>query len=604
MPVLRRLERKKRILNDFYVFDLETGRDVEYCDLKTREQKTGISWELWARPEAFKFACIYGPNYNKVFYNLKDLHNEFKQPRFKNRIIFAHNFGRFDGLVISENIFKLDPHALFNKTRFISCSNGNCTFGDSTNIFVGQSVEKIGLQLGNYKPDLGETITDPKTGKKIKMMFSPDGIQAPEINRCMTDCQIVWEALFRSFEFAGDIKLTQASLSLTYFRRTHQQYDIEHNENTSYFWDSYLGGRCEMFKQGPTHSGIIDVNSMYPECMRNTVFPNPKTLKVDINVTITKLERLLENYEGLIYADIRHDKNWFGLLPVKQDGKLMFPIGNISGCWNFNEFRFAYNTGKIRIKAIKKVVYSERMRSPFVSYVDELFRLKLEAELIGDEFMRDLYKRFANSLYGKTAQRIDEETIYIEDMEKQYQEIEDYKRKGLFKEIQIFNAQRLDCYLIVGKSKAIKPNYSIPSFASYITSAARVKLMQAFMKYEKNRITYCDTDSIAMEIMAGVESSNKLGEWKIENKIITKIYGLKNYRFIKDGKNYRRLKGVPEKALTVGENVFKYFNLMGQKEAIRRNREPGILTERNKTITGIYDKRIILAGGETKPIEL
>lgn len=609
MSVLNRLVPRVKLLTDFFVFDVETGVEADYCTYEPcpvfrkfckqdTKQHTGIQWILNGRPESFKFGVLYGLNYTKVFYSIDEFKQEITHKRFKNKIIFAHN-AFYDLTTIYGNIYTLDPNAIFNGSRFIMADNGYNKFADSFNIFVGQSVKKIGAQLGLNKQQLGDNL------------WSPLGITNLEINYCIRDCQIVWDALVMSFEFAGDIKVTQASLSMTYFRRNHQPYNIEHNENTAYFWDSYYGGRCEAFFIGKVHGTSYDVNSMYPRWMRDTIFPNPKYLKTYTNVRTKDLINIfLPNYEGCIYAEIEHVKNWCGLLPIKKDGKLLFPIGLFSGCWNFNEFRTAYNTGKIIIKNITKVVCSEKMLSPFAGYVDTLFSLKLKAELDGNDFWRDLYKRYANSLYGKFAQRIDEESIYIENIERDFEIILDAQNKGIFKNLSMFNAERLDAFLITSASKSFSISYSIPSFASYITSAARSQLLEKMLSCRQNKVLYCDTDSIFIQNDFGLESSKALGEWKKETKIITEIRGLKNYKFTdidkKDGelKNYHRLKGVPLKALKTTDNSYKYFNLVKTKESLRRNLDAGVLTTRRKIISGKYTKRIVLSDGETEPIKL
>lgn len=608
MKKLLTLRPRVKLLTDFFVFDVETGYDAPYCNLPQEKNidgnvivRYGIQWYLHGRPETFKFGVIYGKNYTRIIYNVAEFIEAFKDPRFKNKKVFGHNI-TYDLTTLYGNIYKHFPDAIFNGSRFIMCDNGNCTFADSMNIFVGQSVKKIGEQLGNEKLSLGDD-----------HLFSENGITSKEINRCIRDCEIVYDALVRSFEFAGDIKVTQASLSMTYFRRHHMPYNIEHNENTSYFWDSYFGGRCEAFKIGPTHASVYDVKSMYPDRMRNEAFPNPKYLKIDINVKVeTLIERYLPHYEGCIYADVFHKPLWFGLLPVKRDGKLLFPTGNLSGCWNFNEFKFALETGYIEVKNIKKVIYSEPMQSPFIRYIDQLFLLKNKAEIEGNDFWRDLYKRYQNSLYGKFAQRIDEESIYIENIEKQFDIIYDYQRKGLFKKLQLFNAERLDAFLIVGSTKNYSISYSIPSFASYITSGARVKIAKKFFECEHNKVVYCDTDSVFVENDFGMPDENFLGGWGKENgKIVYQINGLKNYKYYKldsltEGNIYHKLKGVPGKAQKIGDNEYRYFNLVKTKESLRRKDEieAGILVGRKKVISGKYDKRIILENGDTKPIEL
>ena len=112
-------------------------------------------------------------------------------------------------------------------------------------------------------------------------------------------------------------------------------------------------------------------------------------------------------------------------------------------------------------------------------------------------------------------------------------------------------------------------------------------------------------------------------KWKIENKIVTENKGQNNYRFYSEkGKEIWRVKGVPvnkgktikiysevdetEKEVPmveqIDDNKFRYYNLIKSKEALKRNVEPGVLTERIKEIKNKYDKRIVLNDGETKPI--
>jgi hypothetical protein len=349
--------------------------------------------------------------------------------------------------------------------------------------------------------------------------------------------------------------------------------------------------------------------------MRECRFPNPKFLRCEIKVNINYGKKIIANYEGCVYAEIYHKKYWCGVLPIKQESKLLFPVGRFRGCWNFNEIRFALEQGLIEILEIDKIVYAEGMPSPFESYVDKLFELKLEAEIQGNDFWRDLYKRFANSLYGKFAQRISEETIYIEDLEKEYETILDYQLSGRFIKLSLFNATRNDAFLIVSCDNEYSLNYSIPSFASYITSFSRILLAKELIKNEKYKPLYCDTDSIFYEIEPDQKSSKALGEWKKENKIVTEIIALKNYKYIdfdKSPEEQHKIKGVPflkydsdgiPNIIETSKNIYEYSNLSKTKESLRRNFEPGVLTKRKKEISGKYDKRIVFSDGTTDPIE-
>lgn len=591
IPKIRKLSKLRprvKLLTDFYVWDTETG-------LRDKKDSNRITWHLNARPESFIFGVIYGHNFTKVIHSREELEQEFLDRRYKNKKVFAHN-AEYDLGVLYGNIFELDPNTIFNG-KFIAASNGVCQFADSGNIFVGQSVKKIGEQLGIKKIGMSG-------GEYSSSNWNNKDERARDINGCIRDCEIIYEALFRTFEFAGDIKITQASLSMTYYRRFHQPFTIEHNQNTVFFWDSYFGGRCEAFKIGKTNASVIDVNSMYPYAMKHCVFPNPKYLKVEKDISVKKLKQYLQFYEGCVYCTVEHSDYWCGFLPVKRDGKLLFPVGTFTGCWNFNEIRYALESNKIRIKNISKIVYSDRMLSPFTEFVETGFDLKLKAEIEGNEFERDRIKRFLNSLYGKFAQRITEETIYIKDMVKEFDKIQDYQRKGLFVKLIPFNSERQDCYLVLKASKNIDASFSIPSFASYITSFCRVLLLKKLIEHEKDIPVYCDTDSIFMEVGTNIVSSSKLGDWKLEDKIVTSIGGLKNYRYVKDGKDYQRLKGVPAKAVNIGENTYEYENLMKSKEALKRGKKSGVLTKRIKEIKGTYTKRIVLSDGNTIPIKL
>lgn len=590
-----RLRPRKAILNDFFVWDTETGVN----------KNNVIEWQLRGRPENFIFGCIVGKNYRKEIHDIKELRAEFLHPRYKNKKVFAHN-AEYDLNVLYGCIFSFDPKAIFNG-KFICASNGNCQFADSLNIYR-TSVKEIGKMLGEGFHKMGMD-----QGSYKKSNWNKKGVKQRDINACFRDCEIIYEALFRIFEEAGDIKITQASLSMTYYRRYHQPFDIEHNENTAFFFDSYFGGRTEVFKRGKTHSTVIDRNSSYPAEMFSMIFPNPAKLKVATNVDVKTFRKfILPHYEGLIYADILHKPKTFGFLPVKKDGKLLFPVGSFSGCWNFNELRFALQHDAIQIKRISKAVYAPPMFSPFKNYVDHLYSKRSMAEKGGLEEYS--IKIFMNSLYGKFAQRINEETIYIENIEKEINTIREYQRQGILLKVQPFNADRLDAFLILKATKKIDISFCIPSFASYITSGARIALLKQLLLLEKNIPTYCDTDSVAFEINNGVKSNYRLGEWKIEDKIITEVISLKNYKFEyfdkKEGKliKIHRTKGVPKNAKKIKSknNVdsYIYYNLGKTKEAMRRGFDPGTLIKREKTITGEYDKRIVLANGETEPIIL
>lgn len=630
MRRLYRLSNSKHINDDFYTVDVETAHRPNVPQrvfYDSRKYNGELHWKLEATQRAFVFGVIYGRNYTKVCHSVHEMQHELKHPRFRRRKVFAHNGGVFDFPCIFGNPFDVDPEIIFNG-KFISFTNGVCTFADSTNIFVGMSIDVIGKMLGLKKTGMSNNY-----GVSV---WPRD--YARDVNGCIRDCQILWDALLSTFEFAGSIKITQASLSLTYYRRHHQPFNIDHNENAKNFYGAYYGGRTECFRIGKVHGNVIDVNSMYPYHLRSGVFPNPRTLKYYVDVDPRELKTYFRDFEGMADCTVEHYEKPYGFLPYKTDSKLLFPVGTFRGKWCFPELRFALEHKAIRLIKCHSITYGERMLSPFEGFVNALFDIKLKATLEGDEWLVSMVKYYLNMLYGKFGQKNDEKSIYLKDYRAQYHVIQEYATKGKFKRLIPFSSTRTDAMLVV-KSAGELPSYCIPSFAAYVTSLGRVQLLKKMLEFDSRGVLYCDTDSIFFTNPVGVESSNALGEWKLENKIITNIDGLKNYSYHDDKKapvELYRSKGVPSlnfwhrdpvsgewnfkqktfklfdgddvrEVKTVertGDKSFVYYNLLKTKEALKRGIEPGVLTRREKTLTGQYDKRIVNPDGTTKPIKV
>src|SRR4051812_44289472 len=85
----------EKLKNKFFVLDVETN---------------GLN----ATPEAFRFGCLVGNNYRKVFYSVDDIKAELTKKEFRHKYIFAHN-AEYDFSVVYGNIKKnLDRKAVFN----------------------------------------------------------------------------------------------------------------------------------------------------------------------------------------------------------------------------------------------------------------------------------------------------------------------------------------------------------------------------------------------------------------------------------------------------------------------------------------------------------
>jgi hypothetical protein len=590
MKELKPARRSQKPLDDFYVFDTETGDTLENGDVK---------WKLDATPKSFIFGCIFGKNYKRVIRSVREFHQEFQHPRYKGKKVFAHN-AEYDLNVVFGNIYQFDNTAIFNG-RFVCATNGNCTFADSLNIYKA-SVEDIGEKMGYPKLNLGN-------GDYV----SKGGYSEKDIEYCFRDCEIIWFALYKIFEDSGAQKITQASLSLNLFRTRFLRFGIKHNENmTAAFWDSYFGGRCEAFFIGETNANVIDENSAYPYQMNELRFPDPAELCEENNVRINRALMLLKGYEGCMYADVFHPAHWLGHLPVKIDQKLIFPLGNLSGCWNFNELAWAIESGGVQLKKVHKVVYAPRIESPFREYVQTLYKQRFATD---DLLEIERIKIFMNSLYGKLGARKKEQNIYLPDWRADIKVIKEHYDKGTFIDLVLFNGERADAFLVVKSKDELSKNgmsYSIPSYASYITSGQRVSLGKQLIACEAKGLepVYCDTDSVFLNNCQHWDNEKQLGGWKLEDKKIKEIRGLKNYDFEyfdkKENKILRKskIKGVPKKAKKIGDKTYGFLAMVRTKESLRRNIESGVFENKEKTLNLKYDKRKVNKDGTTKPLVL
>ncbi|HUS49606.1 MAG TPA: DNA polymerase [Candidatus Paceibacterota bacterium] len=575
MRYLKKVRNKKRIediKNDFFVFDVETTK------LEPIEKN-------------FVFGVIYGYKFKKVIYSVENFKKEFNHSRYKGKIIFAHN-AEFDLLTIFGNIYDcLDNKAIFNG-KFISAKLNKVTFADSLNIFPF-SLKKIGETIGIKKFE-NEKISGEKLTTK--------NITSQDIRYCTRDCKIIFNALLGIFESIGVIKITLASLSMYHFRNQFLTENITFSELTDEFYESYYGGRTEVFKLGKCKAKCYDINQLYSHIMSYLKFPDIRVLKKETKVDVKYLMYCLKYYEGLAKIKVKHKEVYFGFLPYRTD-KLLFPVGIYTTIINFNEIRFALKYEAIEILECEYIVYAPSMETPFKEFIKYHYDNRLLAISEKDDLKNFIHKYIPHSLYGRWAMRMKYETTYYNMIP--YEIIEELEKTEKFHILKTFSEVREDCFLITENEKFINSFFAVPTFSSYITSEARIILLKGLLDNEKNGVLYCDTDSIFIEQSFTGKISNLLGDWKLEEKNITEIRGLKNYVYINEkGETLEAIKGVSKNAKKVGKNIYESKQYFKTKESLRRNVEAGTEKTVRKKISGKYDKRIVLKDGNTKSIEL
>jgi hypothetical protein len=569
---LRPLKLGRKSTN-FFVFDVETG---------IMDEDGNIEYILSARPEHFLFAVVYGIFNEKetyrVFNTPRELQYEFLQGKYKNKIIYAHN-AEYDLSATFGNIYHLDNRACFNG-KFISCTNGNAKFADSYNI-LPTSVEKLGELLGLAKLELGDNLRSHLSRRDR------------DVEYCVRDCAIVYKSLQKIFA-ETEPSYTIGSLSLKLFRKEFLQDTIKVHPLADEFFDATYGGRTECYRIGECKARVYDINSAYPDAMAKLRFPDPFNLR---EYKITDAMSIIKNVnmEGMISAKVRVLDTHVPPLPWRFENKLLFPVGEFSGSWCLNEFRFALRSGNIESFEPTRIIAGPYIESPFEKFITTLYDKRSAST---NEFQRYYLKLFMNNLYGKLIQRSHEDYIFCDTEEMAVKRF--FELKGANAELlKVAGGYFLRYYTEKRYSHTIAP------FGAYITAHVRVKLATAMKKYADS-LVYADTDSIAIE-QDVAHTSNKLGEWKRENKIITRVRALKDYEFFDEEKleTGQMLKGVKKNAkqLDLDANAFTYKRMIRTRESFMRvdNLPPGTFIEQMKLVRGTYTKRKVLRNGETRP---
>jgi len=449
------MKSKANILKSFFVFDTETTK-------------------LEPMPKNFVFGVIYGYNFHKVIYTVNDFKKEFTKNKYKGKTIFAHN-AEFDLLTIYGNIYtSLDSKAIFNG-KFIMAKNNDVTFADSLNILL-QSVAKIGEKLGVNKLD-NEKVKTQKLTKK--------NITSEDINYCIMDCRIVYDSLAKIFIEIGAVKMTLAAISLYIFRKHYLSTELYYSEYVYDFYESYYGGRTEAFQLGKTNSIVYDLNSLYPYVMENMNFPDISKLSRYEGNDLKYLDFCLKRFEGMAKVDVYHKKTYFGYLPYRGENNLLFPVGNFTTTVNFNELRFALKAGVIEVTKVYYIVSANPVKSPFTKFVNDNYRKRFESD---NDFDKFFYKIILNSLYGKFAQKKKYQDEYYNQIP--YELISELQKTGDFYKLNRFSEEREDCYLTTINKKQENSFFAIPTYSSYITSQARITLLQGLIDNKDQKVTY------------------------------------------------------------------------------------------------------------------
>ncbi len=580
---------------------------------KTRKKKPRLSvvdietvsrGPIEALPELFRFGVVLDDTGEEHrFTSLDELRRFLLCPQsrahrdyLRNRSFWCHNGSGFDFLVLFPDMLSnLRWSVISSGTKIIMgkyrlTNKDYVKFYDSLNL-LNSSVEKIGKALGL---------------PKLTMEYSNQGEpNEEEWEYCKRDCEIIMKALQRLYDMCNVLKPSIAAQSLAYWRKLYLPSTIYVNEYDNTFGESYYGGRVEVYRFEAKQWNYYDINSLYPFVMANFMYPDPSCFTRVTNISKDELTRLINRYEGNAKLTVTVKDCYRPILPVKYNNKLIFPVGRITGRWNFPELRLAIKNKQIEIEQIHEVIYSTRVVNYFKNYVEDLYNKRKQSN---NEYDKLVYKLFMNSLYGKFGQRIKNDTKYASNV-KDLEEIENTYGDMITK-ISELKSGFYAVSLNLDKENKQYVSHSIVSWASYITSYARIINWQYQETIESKyglKVAYTDTDSFFVDGEIPIESGlvgPELGQLKLEPEKVKDIIGPKNYKYIKDGKEYTKLKGVPKSAIETEDGKYQFNKIVKYKEAMRRGLTPGQSVEVFKVLKKVYDKRVKLSNGETRPIRI
>lgn len=380
------------------------------------------------------------------------------------------------------------------------------------------------------------------------------------------------------------VQYTAASTAMDLFRRRYLQSVVPQPS-----WEcmvdsrySYYGGRTEDYWKGNVGEGDEqDVTAMYPSVMELIEFPypSPENFRREDSPTDNILQ-----FEGFASANVTIPEHLFyPPLPYKSATHLLFPTGTITGVWTHLQLRHAIKLG-CDINHINWSYFNTKTFNPFKDYVKNLIQLRLYYLCPGCErsdktgrkcwedgvkcensdAVEEVIKLFLNSLYGKFAQN------FLNEEEGERYNLPVKKGGGTLKPIahatiEEFNytIQNYPHYaaqgLVVNSMTPKLRAFMNPIIASYITSAAQVKINEYQLAAHKLGINtyYTDTDSLL--------TSSKL-PFAVKGKILGELQHVGHFdqliiigpkaKLVKTGeKSKATFKGVPSKSIIIEDTT-------------------------------------------------
>lgn len=440
----------------------------------------------------------YDENGFSYFYDTAEF-VEFLQKQ--ERIIYAHNGGKFDFHFLLEHIPEQDNVMVING-RIAKIKLGECELRDSYLLLPVplSAYQKDEIDYNIFTEELRDKGENPSLIKSY----------------LYGDCKYLYDILSVQFSIYGQ-KLTLASSAFDFWHTNFSP--LQNKPRTSErFFDEfkpyYYGGRVECFQKGIIEGEfeVHDINSAYPYAMQ---FEHP------IGDEYKFSRKLPDNLE-LCFIDLVAESR--GIFPFRcpETKRLIFPADGELRRFKVTSWELKKALELFPDFKIDKVYECFQFQNSinFKDYVAHFYKEKA-LHKNGDAAKYLLAKLYMNSLYGKFGQSpLDHRNYALINPA----HIEGYINEGFaFEGILGVNALM---------SEPISKNRR--RFFNVATAASVTGFVRAFLFehiHNSENPIYCDTDSLAARKFNG-ELGKELGQWDFEGKFDAgAIGGKKLYAF-------------------------------------------------------------------------
>ena len=378
--------------------------------------------------------------------------------------------------------------------------------------------------------------------------------------------------------------------------------------------EAYYGGRVELFRPEASGDNIYycDINSLYPAMMLEK-FPTAADMWFGLD-SMEDADRVMRDLKRPLYGVARVDlfipmDTLIGPLPVKREGtgEVCFPVGPASGWWTVHEIRYALSRGTKLVK-LHEAYGSQDGEDYYADFVRTFYRLRQEElnKETPDEGKTLFYKLLMNNLYGQLGMRGSvTRSIHLTE------EMVEPDEEG--------NLILMRDGIPFGSKLLTDVNIPLPDHvnymhAAYVTSYARLTLMQYMDLVGAENLIYCDTDSLFFvwdKRDLPFPISTNLGEMKLEDKpswVQCRSPKMYRYETVKKGR-ITKAKGVPKKMQDVfydngSASFWQPWRLKESIACMDRIPDPdddelkilGVWRQVMKRVVSAYDKKRLVNG--------